>query len=340
MKKFTKNGDIGGHLTRNIIVAVLSFIVDYGVFIFLKSTISASKALIAGYAAGLLLNYLLSRYWAFQETRFRSQFVEFAMFTICASSGLLIDLVTFTIVSLLLPDWLSRMISIGVAFFWNFILKEYILFRKKRLLTFKSISVHYSNLTIRQRIYLYIRYRTAPLELFSSLIPQSAKRILEIGAGSGINLVVAGLNSPNRILSAYEPDKTKIKFLESIDREVSLVQSLKTEKRYDSIMIVDVLYLLPKEEREALVLNALSLLNKGGILVIKEMSNKPRYKVLWNDIQEYISIHITKMTYSKGSFQVWSVEDIAQFAKSKGYTAHTTRIDLHYLHPHAVVVIE
>jgi hypothetical protein len=84
----------------------------------------------------------------------------------------------------------------------------------------------------------------------------------------------------------------------------------------------------------------MSALADDGVLIVKEMSAKPKLKVWWNTVQENISVRITHMTYSNGSgINVWSVEDIAKFTTSKGFQAHITRLDNRYIHPHAVVEI-
>jgi putative flippase GtrA len=339
MKKFTKKLDIGGHFLRNTVVAGASFVVDFGIFLLLNKTINSSLALIIGYIAGLGLNYLLSRFWVFQERRFKKTSVEFTVFSIFALSGLVVDLSIFTIAQTVLPDWFARLVSIGVAFLWNFALKEYILFRPKRHISYSRVSTYYTNLQFSQSLYLLVRFITTPVELIAKFIPATTKTVLEIGAGSGINLVVAGIFHPDLKLYAYEPDAEKIKFLRASKQKIHVMNELSDNLRYDVILIVDVLYLLSNDDREALLKKAVSMLTKNGVLIIKDMSAKPAYKAYWNRIQEYISVHVTKMTLSNGAFNVWTVEEIADYARTQGYSASLNRIDRHYIHPHAIVEI-
>ena len=339
MKKFTKKLDIGGHFLRNTVVAGASFVVDFGIFLLLNKTINSSLALIIGYSAGLGLNYLLSRFWVFQERRFKKTSVEFTVFSIFALSGLVVDLSIFTIAQTVLPDWFARLVSIGVAFLWNFALKEYILFRPKRHISYSRVSTYYTNLQFSQSLYLLVRFITTPVELIAKFIPATTKTVLEIGAGSGINLVVAGIFQPDLKLYAYEPDAEKIKFLRASKQKIHVINELSDNLRYDVILIVDVLYLLSNDDREALLKKAVSMLTKNGVLIIKDMSAKPAYKAYWNRIQEYISVHVTKMTLSNGAFTIWTVEEIADFARAQGYSASLHRIDRHYIHPHTIVEI-
>jgi len=339
MKKFTKKLDIGGHFLRNTVVAGASFVVDFGIFLLLNKTINSSLALIIGYIAGLGLNYLLSRFWVFQERRFKKTSVEFTVFSIFALSGLVVDLSIFTIAQTVLPDWFARLVSIGVAFLWNFALKEYILFRPKRHISYSRVSTYYTNLQFSQSLYLLVRFITTPVELIAKFIPATTKTVLEIGAGSGINLVVAGIFQPDLKLYAYEPDAEKIKFLRASKQKIHVINELSDNLRYDVILIVDVLYLLSNDDREALLKKAVSMLTKNGVLIIKDMSAKPAYKAYWNRIQEYISVHVTKMTLSNGAFTIWTVEEIADFARAQGYSASLHRIDRHYIHPHTIVEI-
>jgi putative flippase GtrA len=285
------------------------------------------------------LNYLLSRFWVFQERRFKKTSVEFTVFSIFALSGLVVDLSIFTIAQTVLPDWFARLLSIGVAFLWNFALKEYILFRPKRHISYSRVSTYYTNLQFSQSLYLLVRFITTPVELIAKFIPATTKTVLEIGAGSGINLVVAGIFQPDLKLYAYEPDAEKIKFLRASKQKIHVINELSDNLRYDVILIVDVLYLLSNDDREALLKKAVSMLTKNGVLIIKDMSAKPAYKAYWNRIQEYISVHVTKMTLSNGAFTIWTVEEIADFARAQGYSASLHRIDRHYIHPHTIVEI-
>ncbi|MEI6480956.1 MAG: GtrA family protein [Candidatus Saccharibacteria bacterium] len=335
----TKKLDIGGHFLRNAVVAGVSFVIDFAVFLLLKNSINSSLALIIGYTAGLGLNYILSRFWVFQERRYKKTSVEFIYFSIFALSGLVVDLSIFNIAQTVLPDWFARLISIGVAFLWNFALKEYILFRPKRRINFYEVSKNYKNLSKAHYMYLFVRFTTTPVELIAKCIPSTTKTILEIGAGSGINLVVAGMFQSQAKLFAYEPDTEKIKFINASIQNIQIVSKLDQQQQYDAILIIDVLYLLSKNDREALLKTAVSMLTKNGVLIVKDMSVKPTYKAYWNRIQEYISVHVTKMTLSSGSFSVWPVEQIANFARAQGYSASLHRIDRHYIHPHAIVKI-
>ncbi|NBU33086.1 methyltransferase domain-containing protein [bacterium] len=335
----TKKLDIGGHFLRNTVVAGVCFVIDFAVFLLLKNSLNSSLALIIGYTAGLGLNYVLSRFWVFQERRYKKTSVEFIYFSTFALSGLVVDLSIFTIAQTVLPDWFARLVSIGVAFLWNFALKEYILFRPKRRISFSEVSKKYKNLSKAHYMYLLVRFITTPVELIAKCIPASTKTVLEIGAGSGINLVVAGMFQSQAKLFAYEPDDEKIKFINASTQNIQIIPKLDTQQQYDAILIVDVLYLLSKDDREALLNTAVSMLTKNGVLIIKDMSVKPAYKAYWNRIQECISVHVTKMTLSNGAFNVWTVEEIADYARSQGYSANLHRIDRHYIHPHAIVKI-
>jgi putative flippase GtrA len=333
--KFSKSSAISDQFLRNALVSGLSFVIDFGVFSILLSHTSRTPALIGGYFAGLIINYILSSIWVFDERAYRTRRGEVGAFFVAGMSGLVVDLAVFSIAATVVPPGIARLFSIGTAFGWNFALKELVVFRTTRSVRLNDIIGSYSRLSISQRIYITLRYWTCPIERVMELATGST--LLDLGAGSGVAIVAARLLHPKLQATALEPDPRKQMIIKQLTSNTDIIDRLSGS--YDTITIIDVLYLFSEKDREQLLLDCIRHLNSGGKLIIKEMSAFPRYKFLWNQFQESISVHITKMTYSEHPPSVWTVEAIAKFAESHKLTATITNLDRKFLHPHALVVI-
>jgi putative flippase GtrA/SAM-dependent methyltransferase len=336
---FTKTSLISRQLLRNLVVAGASFVVDYGVFFVLRTHIDSTLALIIGYCSGIVINYILSIKWVFDERKFNSAGSEFGAFTAAALSGLAVEIVTFRLLNHVFISAIARLGSIGVAFVWNFALKELVIFRQKRSVSLRSVLGQYHGLSIPEYTYVALRYLTCPLDKVVSELPSSGKA-LEIGCGSGINLAVARIMHPNLELSATEIDPRKVSLAKKLKFRWNLIDdSGITSKKWDAVLIVDVLYLLGASNAESLIDRCIDTLSTGGKLVIKEMSRDPMWKWQWNRLQETISVKLTKMTTTTHGIQIVSTEHLANYARDHGHKTETVCLDHKYLWPHTMIAI-
>ena len=80
---------------------------------------------------GLTVNYLLSTCWVFDKSRISNVWAEFAVFALIGVVGLGLNELIIYLCTGVWGMWvmLSKIISTGIVFFWNFFARKYILFR-------------------------------------------------------------------------------------------------------------------------------------------------------------------------------------------------------------------
>ena len=121
-------------LRRYIAVAFLAFLLDFATLIYLTEVwglfylYSASVAFIIG----LTTNYSLSVLWVFDERRLESQNIEFSINAVIALTGLVLNLliIWFLTEYVKIHYGYSKLVSTGIVFWWNFLMKRQILFTK------------------------------------------------------------------------------------------------------------------------------------------------------------------------------------------------------------------
>lgn len=127
-------------LFRYGFVGGIAFIVDYGAlycltkFAGLHHLISAAVAFILG----LVVNYLLSISWVFNQSRSSSsKLSEFFIFAVIGIIGLgLNELIIYIGTDVVqLHYMLSKLISTGIVFFWNFFARKLLLFSSRKDIT-------------------------------------------------------------------------------------------------------------------------------------------------------------------------------------------------------------
>lgn len=119
---------------RYCFVGGLAFLVDYGLLYLLSDKVGLHYLLSASIAfiAGLVVNYLISTFWVFSESKYEDKRKEFAIFAIIGVIGLgLTEGLMWLFTDLAgLHYMLSKLITAALVLLWNFIARKLILFTK------------------------------------------------------------------------------------------------------------------------------------------------------------------------------------------------------------------
>jgi SAM-dependent methyltransferase len=180
----------------------------------------------------------------------------------------------------------------------------------------------------RDRIHILLRFLTSPMLRVLNALPQNGS-LLDIGAGHGLFAVLA---QPRRVV-AVEPDARKVRPIDGIEFVIGFEEAI--TGTFDAISIVDVLYKIPLDEWDALLVRCRSRLRAGGILIIKEQDPTARFKNAWNAIQERGA---TALGLTLGeSFSYESPSDFIARLQRLGFERVQSKpIDFGYPHPHVL----
>lgn len=120
-------------LFRYIFVGGAAFIVDFGSLFILTDffgiyyLVSAAIAFILG----LIVNYLLSISWVFNNRKLNSSTMEFGVFSLIGMVGLGLNevFIWFFTAEVGFYYLISKIISAIIVLFWNFFARKYVLFK-------------------------------------------------------------------------------------------------------------------------------------------------------------------------------------------------------------------
>jgi len=165
------------------------------------------------------------------------------------------------------------------------------------------------------------------LRVLKALPPDGS--LLDIGAGHGLLAVLA----QGRRVVAVEPDARKVRRIDGIDFVIGFDDVI--TGTFDAITIIDVLYKIPLDQWDALLLRCRSRLSADGILIIKEQNPTSRFKNAWNAIQERGATALGLTLGESFTYEAPPVF-IARLQRLGLANAQSKRIDFGYPHPHVM----
>jgi 2-polyprenyl-3-methyl-5-hydroxy-6-metoxy-1,4-benzoquinol methylase len=195
------------------------------------------------------------------------------------------------------------------------------------------------------RLHVVVRWLTCPFPQVVDVLPAEG-RVLEVGCGHGLFSGYLSRRSPRLRVHAVDIDADKIAIAAAsapaaggrLHFAVSDSGSV-PEGPWDAVVLVDVLYLLDEPAQRALLTSCAAALAPGGLLVVKDMSTRPRWKARWNAVQEALSVRILKITAGSPQFTFVEPDVRARWLAAAGlHDVRSRRLDRGRVHPHHLLV--
>ena len=113
----------------------MAFVADFGLLYVLTDCLHVHYLLssMLSFATGLLITYLLSVYWIFDQRRFDNRLFEIVLFTAIGVVGLLLTALFMWLFTdrLDMHYLLSKVLTTAITTAWNFLAKKFILFTRQ-----------------------------------------------------------------------------------------------------------------------------------------------------------------------------------------------------------------
>jgi 2-polyprenyl-3-methyl-5-hydroxy-6-metoxy-1,4-benzoquinol methylase len=201
----------------------------------------------------------------------------------------------------------------------------------------------YSEHRLGIRLFVRLRNLLSPLEVLENLVPKEGN-ILDLGCGHGLFTNYMALRSRSRNILGLDPSAAKIevaKKTESIVPNVHYllgdVNNIGKEKPFDTITIVDVLYLLTENKQREILKTCHQLLSRAGVLVLKTQDTRPRWRFFWTYMQEMLVVGIG-VTMSGNGLHFMPVVKTKQILEEAGFLAEHHRLPSRIFYPNVVFI--
>lgn len=209
----------------------------------------------------------------------------------------------------------------------------------------KEVFSLYKDASLWVKFHNFVRWKSYPFKRIAEYVPEKG-RILELGCGYGLMSNLLAIESPHRNVLGIDISLKKIDIAEktmdarkNIQFKVSDVfnPAIFEVARYNCIVILDVLYLVPLEKWEFIFENCYNALEKGGVLLVKEQDTKPKWKYYWNLLQEFFAVKVLRITAGK-AFTFPGDKIIKELLVNAGFFVESFKMGKGYLHPHILFV--
>jgi 2-polyprenyl-3-methyl-5-hydroxy-6-metoxy-1,4-benzoquinol methylase len=172
----------------------------------------------------------------------------------------------------------------------------------------------------------------------------SSGRVLDFGCGHGVAALYLAITSPGREITGVDVDGDKLRDGRTAADRAGLpvrFEQVPVDYRpvgeWDAITVVDVLYLLGEDAALDVVDAAAAALAPGGVLVIKEIDVRPRWKYWLAVAQELAATKVLRITEG-GRVHFLPPKQIAERLVKAGLQVEEKPLHRGRLHPHHLIV--
>lgn len=191
------------------------------------------------------------------------------------------------------------------------------------------------------RLHVAVRWLTCPFAPVVAALPRTG-RVLEVGCGHGLFSTYLSRRAPRLTVHGVDidPDKVAVAARSATGSDGRLTfavagSGVLPAGPWDAVVLVDVLYLLDEAGQRALLESCAAVLAPGGVLVVKDMATRPRWKAEVNRVQETLSVRVLRITAGSAVFAFVDPDVRARWLQAAGLVdVRTRRLDRHRAHPH------
>lgn len=165
----------------------------------------------------------------------------------------------------------------------------------------------------------FIILRQAFLEELDQWLPTQG-RVLDLGSGFGLFSLYFATIRPERQLVGVELSEKRVAQarrsaerlgLRNVEYHTANVLTWEGAGKFDAIYMLDVVHHLPHAEVRSFLARIVELLQPGGTLLIKDVSDRPRYKML-------ITLALDRLMVGTEPIRYWSPPVLAELLEGLG----------------------
>ncbi len=204
----------------------------------------------------------------------------------------------------------------------------------------RSIVASYDDLVT--RMYSRVRFtilRQIFLEEIGQYLPRQG-RVLDLGCGFGLFSLYFASQAQGRRITGIDQDERRIELartsarrlgLGNVDYHVGDGLDWHSDESFDAIYLLDLVHHLPRDAVPAFLARLRERLRPGGVLVLKDIEDRPRWKVLFTLLLDRLMVGSEPIHY-------WPPAELAALLEGLGFEVVRHRMRDFLPYPHIVYV--
>jgi 2-polyprenyl-3-methyl-5-hydroxy-6-metoxy-1,4-benzoquinol methylase len=204
----------------------------------------------------------------------------------------------------------------------------------------RDIVGSYDDLVI--RMYSRVRFtilRQIFLEEIGQYLPRNG-RILDLGCGFGLFSLYFASLGPERRITGIDQNERRVALarasaerlgLSNVDYHVGDGLDWNSGESFDAIYLLDLVHHLPKESVPGFLERLRGRLRPGGVLVLKDIENRPWWKVMF-------TLALDRLMVGTEPIHYWSPTELAGVLEGLGFQVVRHRMRDFLPYPHIVYV--
>jgi cyclopropane fatty-acyl-phospholipid synthase-like methyltransferase len=174
------------------------------------------------------------------------------------------------------------------------------------------------------RAYCIVRFRIIRgrfLEELGQFLPRDG-RVMEVGCGFGLFALYFASTCPDLTLHGVDVDKKRIQLasrarerlgLTNVSFDYGDANDADLDESIDAGYVLDLLHHLRRDSARALIQRFFERLPPGGTLIIKDIATRPRYKMAFTWLLDYLMTGGERPEY-------WSTTDLTRELRVLGFS--------------------
>ena len=212
--------------------------------------------------------------------------------------------------------------------------------RAKARQTIHDIAASYRDLVT--RVYARIRFmilRQPFLEEIGQYLPERG-HVLDLGCGFGLFSLYFAALAPGLRIVGVDLNRKRIELattsaqqlgIENVTYEARNVLEWNTPDRFDAIYFLDLVHHLPYKSVPEFLEKVSSLLRPGGTLVVKEVADRPVFKMLFTLILDRLMVGFEPVHY-------WDPDELVNTLERLGFQVRRHRMTDILPYPHILYI--
>lgn len=192
------------------------------------------------------------------------------------------------------------------------------------------------------RLYSRIRFtilRQVFLEEIGQYLPRRG-RVLDMGCGFGLFSLYFAALAPERRITGLDRDARRIGFaresarrlgIENVEYHVGDAAEWEVSGSFDAIYLLDLIHHLPAAEVEPFLSRLRDRLVDGGVLVVKDVEDRPRWKV-------WFTLLLDRLMVGREPIRYWPASELAASLERLGFDVVCHRMRDFLPYPHILYV--